>query len=181
MNKKSSLAFIFTACLFLGLTNAVPAAATVITLQASLDGAQANAGAGTGSPGTGTAAVLFDDVTNDLSWNISWANLLGNVFVAHFHGPATPNQNAGVQVDFLGIAPGNPSIGNTTIDNAQAAQLLAGLWYVNIHTDQFPGGEIRGQVQQIPEPSLVSLLLSGLAGLLFVRRRRVGGPALETG
>ena len=179
MNKISPILLSVCAFLCLGLVNAAPATATVITLQANLDGAQANAGAGTGSLATGTAAILFDDVTNDLSWNISWANLLGNLTVAHFHGPALPNQNAGVQVNFLGIAPGNPSIGITTITNAQAADLLAGLWYVNIHTDQFGAGEIRGQIlRQVP--AVMPLLLSGLAGLVFVRRRRTGGATAES-
>ena len=44
-----------TASLLIGLATAIPAAATIITLQSMMDGAQANAGAGTGSPGTGLA------------------------------------------------------------------------------------------------------------------------------
>ena len=151
------------------LTSApLPALAATIALTASMDCAQANAGAGTcgaGGSGTGSATITFDDVTNLLSWNISWSGLSGALTVAHFHGPALPNQNAGVQVDFLSIAPGNPSIGSATITASQATDLLNELWYLNIHSSTFTGGEIRGQVTVVPEPTTALLLTIGLAGL----------------
>lgn len=154
---------------------AAPASATIINLSASLDCAQANAGAGTcgsGGSGTGSATITLDDQTNLLSWNIAWSGLSGTLTVAHFHGPALPDQNAGVQVNFLGLAPGNPSIGSTTITSPQAADLLNDLWYINIHSSTFGGGEIRGQVQ-VPEPTASLLLVAGvLGGGIVVRRRR---------
>jgi hypothetical protein len=146
--------------------------ATIIELTASMDCAQANAGAGTcgaGGSGTGTASITLNDQTNHLSWNISWSGLSGVTTVAHFHGPALPNQNAGVQV---GITTSSPSIGSTDIAAQQAADLLAGLWYINIHTDSFPGGEIRGQVTVIPEPGTILLLVGGLTALVAFRRHR---------
>lgn len=160
--------------LLLGVVLAVPVGATVFNFQAVIDGAQANAGAGTGSPATGSATVLFDDVTNLLSWNISWSGLLGTLSVAHFHGPAPAGVSAGVQVNFLGIAPGPPSIGSTTITPAQGTDLVNGLWYINIHSSAFPPGEIRGQVLRVPVPEPASLLvfLTGLVGLGALRRRR---------
>ena len=40
----------------------------------------------------------------------------------------------------------SPIKGEATLTDAQAADLLAGRWYVNVHTRAHPGGEIRGQV-----------------------------------
>lgn len=121
--------------------------ATTTHLVATIDGAQANAGGGTGSPGTGSATMTYDDATGVFSWNISWSGLVGTETFAHFHGPALPNQNAGVQVNFAAISGlASPSIGETMISPAQAADLLNDLWYINIHTTVEAGGEIRGQV-----------------------------------
>ncbi len=121
------------------------------------------------SPGSGMATVTYDTVTNQLDWDISWSGLTGAVTVMHFHGAAAPGINAGVQVDIGGISgTTSPSIGMTTISELQEADLLAGLWYVNIHTAMHPGGEIRGQV--VPTPGALALL--GLGGAIIVGRRR---------
>ena len=150
------------------------ASARLIYLSASIDGSQANAGAGTVSLATGNAALIYDDVSNLLSWEVDWSDLLGTLTVAHFHGAANPGQNAGVQVNFLGIAPGNPSIGSTNISSAQATDLLAGLWYVNIHSTVLPGGEIRGQigVVDVPEPSTLAIFAFGVIGLASSRFKK---------
>ena len=142
----------------------------IINLSASMDCAQANAGLGTcgaGGTGTGTASITLDTATNLLNWNVSWSGLSGADFLAHFHGPALPSQNAGVQV---GIGIPSPRIGNAILSAAQAADLLAGLWYVNIHSTTFQGGEIRGQV--VPEPATALLVVAGLIGLSVSMRRR---------
>ncbi len=111
-------------------------------LSASIDGAQA----GTDSGGSGSATMTYDDVSNLFSWDIQWV-LDGAISVAHFHGPAEPGQTAGVEVNFGSISGlVSPSVGSATLDEAQEADLLAGLWYINIHSDIEPGGEVRGQV-----------------------------------
>lgn len=99
------------------------------------------------SPGHGDAQVTFDKSTRQLRWNVSYANLTGPATAAHFHGPAGPGTNAGVAVNLSpGGPPQNPITGSTVLTEAQAQQLLAGQWYVNVHTQRNPGGEIRGQV-----------------------------------
>jgi hypothetical protein len=123
----------------LGLTS-VQALAAVTWLQADLDGTQS----GTGSSATGKALVKYDSTGGLLSWTISWKDVAGTADDLHFHGPAATGVNAGVQVG-VGTAT-NPRVGSATITPTQAADLLNGLWYVNLHTSDFPAGEIRGQV-----------------------------------
>ena len=174
MKNKTSMFSIALICYLMIVTNSATAA--MINLAASIDGAQADAGAGTGSPGTGAATMRLDDATNLFTWDISWSGLIGTETVMHFHGPALPDENAGVQVDFGSISgTSSPSIGQTTISEAQKTDLLAELWYINIHTTEFPAGEIRGQVQvvsAVPIPATIWLLGSGLLGLVGMARRK---------
>lgn len=161
--------------LVLIIAGAVPpsANAALYNLAGTIDGAQAAAGAGTGSQGTGTITGTYDDTSGIMDWNIAWSGLLGSATVMHFHGPALPNQNAGVQVDFGAISgTSSPSVGSTSISASQGDDLVDDLWYVNIHTSTSPGGEIRGQVNAtlVPEPS-TALLVSLATGLLLRRRR----------
>ena len=156
-----------TLAVAVALALSTSASAVSIPLTAAMDGAKANAGAGTGSPGTGLGTITFDTVTKQLDWNITWGGLLGIPALMHFHGAALPNQNAGVQVGTGVVGP--PVIGNAILNAAQEVDLLAGLWYLNLHTDVFPGGEIRGQVLAVPEPTTLALFAGGLA--LAMRRK----------
>jgi len=155
-----------------GLLMFVPhwSGAAIFALQASLDSAQANAGAGTGSLGTGIAEMVLDTTTTEFSWFATWSDLSGPATAAHFHGPALPNQNAGIQIPIDHLS--NPSLGFATLTTAQVDDLLAGLWYLNIHTALNPGGEIRGQVQVVPVPAAAWLFGSGLLGLIGIARRK---------
>ncbi|MDX2473382.1 MAG: CHRD domain-containing protein [Candidatus Krumholzibacteria bacterium] len=124
-----------------------PASAGLFPMVAEMNGANANAGAGTGSEGTGTANISYDDVSKILSWSITWSGLTGTPTAMHFHGPALPNQNAGVQVG-VGVV-GTPVVGNAVLTLAQEVDLFAGMWYLNLHTTTSPGGEIRGTVGSV--------------------------------
>jgi hypothetical protein len=137
----TAIAFAGCSSMPMGQQNA-PMAMAGQTFRATLSGAAevpANA-----SPGTGALEATLDKSTSVLKWKLTYSGLTGPATMAHFHGPAMPGTNAGVVVPFPN--PANPIEGQTTLTPAQSADLLAGKWYVNVHTAQNPGGEIRGQV-----------------------------------
>jgi len=100
----------------------------------------------TDSHATGKVKATFNTETNMLKWTVTYSGLTGAAKAAHFHGPAAAGQNAGVVVPLTGSL-ASPIKGEATITAAQAADLLAGKWYVNIHTAAHPPGEIRAQVE----------------------------------
>ena len=96
------------------------------------------------SKGSGTLTATYDTASKKLTWKGNYSGLTGPATMAHFHGPAEPGKNAGVAVP---IAPSaSPFENSANLTDAQAADLLAGRWYVNVHTGAHPGGEIRGQL-----------------------------------
>jgi hypothetical protein len=131
------------AMLALGTTFAFAGPAFAEKMKATLDGKSEvppNA-----SAGTGTADIDYDAATKKLSWKLTYSGLSGPATAAHFHGPAEPGKNAGVAVA-IPNATENPAEGSAILTDAQAADLVAGKYYVNVHTAANPGGEIRGQV-----------------------------------
>ena len=141
-----------------------PALAEMISLKAKLKGS--NEVPPNDSKGTGTVTATYDTESNKLTWKGNYSDLTGPATMAHFHGPAEPfelisGQLGGTDLDpwqnphQLGtnadvtvvITPStSPFEGSATLTDAQAAELMAGQWYVNVHTAAHPGGEIRGQL-----------------------------------
>jgi hypothetical protein len=98
------------------------------------------------SAGTGTATVTFDTQSREMKWEVLVQGLSAPLTAAHFHGPGGSTQNSPVIVPIAKAGDQSPFKGNVTLIPEQAADLLAGRWYVNIHTQAHPPGEIRGQV-----------------------------------
>jgi hypothetical protein len=119
------------------------ASAETISLQATLTAAAQVPPAD--SKGSGSATVSYDTASKKLDWKITYEKLTGDPTAAHFHGPAPVGKNAGPVVPITGSL-ASPIQGSATLTDAQAKELLAGLWYINVHTVANPGGEIRGQV-----------------------------------
>ena len=142
---------------------------------------------------TFTATIFNIDVTGSQTPDTN--DNLGN---AHIHaGPAvTPTTNGPVVWGFFG-APFNDNSpndavvtpfatgvggtfsgkwdmgeGNNTTLAAQLPNIFAGNSYINFHTTQFPGGEVRGAIQPIPEPETYALMLAGLGAVSLVARKR---------
>jgi hypothetical protein len=131
------------ATLALGAAVAFAGPAFADKMKATLDGAS-EVPANT-SAGKGTADIDYDPASKKLSWKVTYSGLSGPATVAHFHGPAAAGANAGVKVPIPNPTT-SPVEGNATLTDEQAADLVAGKYYVNIHTGANPGGEIRGQV-----------------------------------
>ncbi len=143
------------------LCTAPSAHAAIVDFSISLDVAQATT-AQLGASGSGSGTATLDTATNLFSWNFSYSGLAGSESLAHFHLGA-PGVPGGVE---LGLPLGSPKIGSATVDAGQAADILADLWYANIHTTHSGGGEIRGQVVQAGEGEGVPLLPVWALGLL---------------
>lgn len=129
-----------------GMRGSTAQAPAAVNLRASLSGAQEVPPVA--SPSNGSAAIAYDQASKRLTWSVTWSPLTGPATMAHFHGPAAPGANAGVALAIGGAGMASPANGQATLTDAQAADLLAGRWYVNIHSARHPGGEIRGQVMR---------------------------------
>jgi hypothetical protein len=125
------------------MLSAAPAYAEMVNFTATLSAAEEVPP--NDSPGTGAVEATFDTESKVFKWNITYEGLTGDATAAHFHGPADPGANAGPVVPIDG-ALASPIMGEATLDDAQAADLQAGKWYFNLHTAQYPDGELRGQV-----------------------------------
>jgi hypothetical protein len=140
---KAIIPTVFGALAFVAIMATAPVAlAETINLKASLKASEEvppNA-----STGTGTLQASYDTATKQLSYTINYSGLSGDATGAHFHGPADPGKNAGIVVPVVGSA-ASPIKGTATLTDVQAADLMAGKWYFNIHTAANKAGEIRGQ------------------------------------
>lgn len=179
---------IFVALASLGIF-ALPAAAEEMKYMAELDG-QAQV------PPVETEAQGIADITVDteamtVTWRLTYDGLSGAPIAGHFHGPASPEENAPPVIDMgdgaygatrevqddeaaaagadvqslpasdteaqsdaeahAEAAEGDDTIpdiweGTIEVTDEQLADLQAGRYYINIHTEAHPDGEIRGQV-----------------------------------
>jgi hypothetical protein len=121
--------------------------------------------AGVSSTASGTWTGTLDPSTNILSWTMTYTGLTTNSNASHIHAQAGTNTTAGVVLNFatfpgstitLGATSGtasgsiNLTTGITTGLSITGDSLLkainAGQAYVNVHSDQYKAGEIRGQI-----------------------------------
>ena len=142
-----------------------------------------------GRTGSGIGNLTLTGTT--LNVNVTFGGLSHVWSADHIHGPASADPLSTASVlyglqsittldagNLSGTISGNVNLlaGTGGFDLAtQMNQLNSGMWYVNIHTSGtggFPGGEIRGQILPVPEPSTLVLGALGLGGLVVWRVRR---------
>lgn len=101
----------------------------------------------------GTIRVTYSQRTKILSYTVTFIGLSGNPTGAHIHGLAERGVNAGVVQSFSGFpaATIGSFTGTLLVDGVKITEehLLAGKYYVNIHTAANTGGQIRGQIELI--------------------------------
>jgi len=106
------------------------------------------------STGTGSAKLIFDPLLKTLNYNMTWTlgSSSATTMGMHFHGAEDGSdlKNSGVVFGITGFSTANTgTISGTTVPltDVQVAQLLAGKWYLNIHSSTNGSGELRGNIK----------------------------------
>ncbi|MBO1076650.1 CHRD domain-containing protein [Roseomonas marmotae] len=152
------------------------------------------------SPASGTGLLGYDVAAHLMTIEIDFSGLLGQTTVAHIHCCVAPPNNTAPATTVpsfpgfpTGISSGSYSASFNTLDAgtwnpafiaanggtaagaeaAFAAGLDAGFAYLNLHSNQFPAGEIRGYLTPVavPEPATLGLFAGAIGLLALVRRR----------
>ena len=194
---------VWVAIMSAAILPASSARATIYVFDANLDGPSESPP--NASPATGFAQVTFDDVANTMNVDVTFSGLLGTSTASHIHAatlnPGTGTAGVATTTPYFAGFPIGVTSGsyNSTLDMTQAssynpayisanggttasaeaallAAILADKAYLNIHSSVFGGGEIRGFLVQVPEPSTVALLgLGALVPVIWRNRNKVRG------
>lgn len=185
--------------LFVLASAAISLSAAPMTFSAHLSGpAEFPANA---SPGTGLSFVTIDPDAHTMSVSVDFSGLIGLTTAAHIHIVAPPNPTGPVATTVptfpgfpLGVMAGNyerifdtleegtynPMFLNNMMNMGNVAAAEATLFaaiqdgnaYLNIHSDEYQAGEIRGFLAPVPEPATLALAAAALAALAGIRRTR---------
>jgi hypothetical protein len=115
------------------------------------------------SKARGRAEFSLDRSTTRLSWRVTTTGLDTRVRSVAIHGPQRMGTNAGVQIDLAPQGARPLTTGSAVLTEAQLDYLLAGRMYVNVRTQRYPDGELRGQIQRIPPTAVQAAAIDAIA------------------
>jgi len=141
----------------------------LLTLDANFSGLDTNASTGTTASHIHAATTLpFQGTAGVATQTPSFVGFPLNVYSGTFHSVLDLSQASSWNPSYVSANGGTPA----TAEVAFTSALATGRSYWNIHSQKFPGGEIRGFLQLVPEPASGLLLLVGLTGFVTGARRR---------
>jgi hypothetical protein len=119
-------------------------------LSTTLTGAEEAPGPGD-SNATGQADLTLNQGLNKVCFDISWADIDGEVFAGHIHVGPAGSPGPIVVTLFTGSFAGTDSVSgcveNVDADLIKAIRHDPSAYYVNVHSrPNFPGGAVRGQL-----------------------------------
>lgn len=141
--------------------------AQLVMFRGTLDGAQS----GRDTPASGWLSGSVDLDSNWFVLDYAFSGLLAPQTAAHVHR-APPGSNGPVVIGAPSFPLGSPMHYETMISDQLEQDFLAGNLYLNVHSQLYPAGEIRGQLVPVPEPSTYALAGVALLGLVAWARRR---------
>jgi hypothetical protein len=115
------------------------------------------------SAALGSMDVSYSKATRTLNYKVTWQGLTDSVLLMHIHGLAPTGYSTGVVHNIVvpsgGVFPQKTNnkftfsqsgtlSGSVAVDGVKIKEedVLNGLYYMNIHTNTYPSGEIRGQI-----------------------------------
>jgi hypothetical protein len=140
------------------------------TLTPGAEVLQNGSSAGVVSSASGTWIGTLDPSSNTLTWTMTFQGLTSNAIQSHIHGPAPATTTANVVLNFQTLPGSNLTTGATSGGSTGSLSILAaaaptaltisgdsikklmdaGQAYVNVHSDNYKAGEIRGQITRQP-------------------------------
>jgi hypothetical protein len=127
--------------------------------------------------GTGECLVTLNDVANQVTVACTYSGLTSNANNAHIHtGAVGVTGGPIVTLAFTAATSGTATVTNSAISAANVTLMKAGSTYINVHSVNNSGGEIRGQVAgQVPAVSTWGLVATAIllitAGTIVLRRK----------
>ena len=103
----------------------------------------------TESPGIGRVDFALDRETLKFTWTVTYSDLTTPPTGVHVHGPQTPGGEAAVLFDMAPEGVASPTAGETTLNEGELAYLVSDRMYVNLHTEKYPAGELRGSIRKM--------------------------------